>query len=229
MNVPHQLLAQRAGPDVHDRCFELVESVVPAGARVLDIAAGTGAFTARLRDAGYRVTANDLDRSGWGLDPDDLLSVDLNGDDLSALGTGYDAVVAMEIIEHLENPTRFLRTCGSLLAPGGVIVLSTPNTSDRLSRTLFLRSGITYHFTPWSYRDTGHMVVLPPWLLELLVERAGLRVEERQGVAGLSRPVGLKTRLLHAVSRLLSVAMRPDRMWRRRQLESQVLIYLLTR
>lgn len=38
-----------------------------------------------------------------------------------------DVVVSFEVIEHLFNPGEFIRSCGSILFPGGLIVLSCPN------------------------------------------------------------------------------------------------------
>jgi ubiquinone/menaquinone biosynthesis C-methylase UbiE len=49
-------------PGVHAAAFALFQSAGHhPGDRVLDLACGAGAMTARLKDAGYRVTATDLD------------------------------------------------------------------------------------------------------------------------------------------------------------------------
>jgi SAM-dependent methyltransferase len=44
----------------------------------------------------------------------------------SGLG-GFDAVVSTEVIEHLQDPHGFVRDAASLLAPGGQLILTTPN------------------------------------------------------------------------------------------------------
>lgn len=102
---------------------------VPAGARrILEIGCARGATGALLRTRlGARVT-------GLELNPDvahqatahldevivgDFESLDVPGQ--------FDAVIALELFEHLQEPLGFLRKARSLLAPGGRLILSTPN------------------------------------------------------------------------------------------------------
>ncbi len=82
----------------------------------------------------------------------------------------------MEVIEHLENPSKLLRDCRKLLKPGGKILVSTPNVLDSDSRFNYLRKGKLYHFSEESYFATGHMTILPKWLLELLFDKAELKI-----------------------------------------------------
>jgi polyprenyldihydroxybenzoate methyltransferase/3-demethylubiquinol 3-O-methyltransferase len=43
----------------------------------------------------------------------------------------YDAVVASEVIEHVENPALFLEATAGLLKEGGSIFLTTINRTSR--------------------------------------------------------------------------------------------------
>jgi 2-polyprenyl-3-methyl-5-hydroxy-6-metoxy-1,4-benzoquinol methylase len=43
----------------------------------------------------------------------------------------YDAVVASEVIEHVENPALFLQATAGLLKEGGSIFLTTINRTSR--------------------------------------------------------------------------------------------------
>lgn len=48
-------------------------------------------------------------------------------EDLAAAKTSFDVVLALEIIEHVAEPTAFVRDCASLVREGGVLVISTLN------------------------------------------------------------------------------------------------------
>src|SRR6266498_2713922 len=68
----------RAASGLHETCFEIAQSALSPGGRVLDIAAGAGAFTKRLLDAGFEVVANDIDHDAWALNSVQKFSFDLN-------------------------------------------------------------------------------------------------------------------------------------------------------
>jgi len=171
----------RAAEGLHDDCLEMIKNNVVQGADVIDLAAGAGAFSERMVDAGYNVTANDIDEKKWLPTHISKLTLDLNHPLESALPAGkYNAVVAMEVIEHLQNPSKLLEDCKRLVATDGLILLSTPNVMDIDSRLIFLRSGFVFHISPQSFFATGHRIILPAWLLELLIDEAGLDVVEKK-------------------------------------------------
>ncbi|MEI7835778.1 MAG: methyltransferase domain-containing protein [Planctomycetota bacterium] len=173
-----------ADPAIHEDAFRLVSSYLKPPGRILDIAAGAGAFASRLRDAGYRVDANDIDVANWRASGMAKTAYDLNQalpQELLAREP-YDLVVAIEIIEHLENPSKFLRDCRSLVKPDGYILLSTPNVTNAYSRIAFFVRAQFRWMTPHDYHESGHMTLLPHWLLELILSATGLKTIDRRFV-----------------------------------------------
>ncbi len=72
----------------------------------------------------------------------DFVQLDFNDPQFDRkLAQGFDLITSVEVIEHLENPTAFLRSVERLLSPGGVAILTTPNVENIPGRLKFLRSG----------------------------------------------------------------------------------------
>ena len=56
-----------------------------------------------------------------------LRSLNFARDDKS----GYDIVLALEIIEHVDNPAEFIKNCAKALKPGGILIMSTLNRTPQ--------------------------------------------------------------------------------------------------
>src|SRR5690606_21239329 len=50
---------------------------------------------------------------------------------LAASGAQFDAVLALEIVEHVADPAGFFAACSQLLRPGGLLIASTLNRSPQ--------------------------------------------------------------------------------------------------
>jgi len=171
------------GGAVHDTVMEVVGRTVSPGGRVLDVACGPGALSQRLHAEGFSVVAADAFPEVFTLHSE-IPFVEMNVEKEWSCVTGpFDAVVAVEIIEHCENPYLFVRKCYSVLAPDGVLVLTTPNAAHYTSRIMFLLSGVFELYSPKSFSSrtlSGNGAVLPPhihaytgWMIRSNLERAG--------------------------------------------------------
>lgn len=105
-----------------------------AGLRVLDIGCGGGLISEPLARMGAQVT---------GIEPKEAnikaamahsepqgLGIDYRVatvEDLVAAGETFDAVVCLEVVEHVPDVGAFLKSCAALVRPGGIMVLSTIN------------------------------------------------------------------------------------------------------
>jgi len=108
------------------------------GRRVLDIACGEGYGAAALQKAGAaHVIGVDVSqdaclhaRKRYGLDVRSG-----SAEQIPLPDSSVDVVVSFETIEHVRDPGRFLDECARVLAPGGRLVISTPDKevyTDRL-------------------------------------------------------------------------------------------------
>ncbi len=176
---------------LHESMFAFLEKHVHSGASVLDAGAGYGAMSLRLHEAGYRVEACDADISDWQVSQVPVWELDFNRD-LPDATKKYDAIIAVEVIEHLENPRKFLRDCGRLLGPGGKLLFSTPNVLSIDSRRIFVTTGHFFSFRRNSIAESGHSTILPYWLLEEMMGLGGYRILERKFMKSKFRRPGYK-------------------------------------
>jgi hypothetical protein len=149
---------------------------------------------------GMAPLANDADPSRWGVGEVALTNIDLNTNFAGSFaGAEIDAIAAIEIIEHLDNPRGFLRECRSLVPSGGIMFVSTPNVTSAASRGMFLGAGRTVFFARSGPCAGDHITLLPWWILREHAEAAGWEVVET-AFAGRYENLGLKAR----VSRMLA-------------------------
>jgi len=130
----------RALDGTHERVVENALRYVSPGARALDLGAGSGALAERLQTASFRVTAADI-KNYFELNTE-FVELDLNDPAFDQkLAPEFDLITSVEVIEHLENPTAFLRSICRLLKPNGVAILTTPNVENVPARLKFLLGG----------------------------------------------------------------------------------------
>ncbi|MCW3057889.1 MAG: SAM-dependent methyltransferase [Solirubrobacterales bacterium] len=113
--------------------------------RWLDIGCGRGDLLRKVRDEWEPASLTGIDPIDW-LDAD--LSADVSFHTMAAEDAGQlpiaDRVLLIEVIEHLESPWSALRQAARLVAPGGRLVVSTPNLATLRNRLeLALRGNLT--------------------------------------------------------------------------------------
>lgn len=178
-----------AAPGLHEAAATLLGAAAANDARVLEFGAGSGAMSLRLSDLGFDITASDLFAESFKPAHVPFVAADLNGAFAAQWPRGFDAVMALEIIEHLENPRQVLRQIRALLPLGGQLVLSTPNIANPVSQALFLRSGQFQWFRDVDYREQGHITPLSPWVLEKALQEAGFAIRDERAVSSPFRRV----------------------------------------
>src|SRR5689334_23289424 len=146
-------LAIHAHAAIHEKVGRIAATSLRPGACVLDLAAGSGAMCLRLKDLGFVPTACDLVPENFRLHGEvDFFEMDLNQRFPDCFHTAFDCVIAIEIIEHIENPRQFLRKCFNALQPNGLLILSTPNIGSPAARAAYVRTGEFRWFGDRNYR-----------------------------------------------------------------------------
>jgi len=172
-----------------DRVLDLLDAIDWSGnARLADVGAGNGyfsqAFGERLRrrglDPAARIAACDVVPEAFAYTPVRCRPIGADGrlpfDDAS-----FDAVVAIEVVEHVENQFAFLRELARIARPGATVVVTTPNTLNANSRLRALTQGFPLLFDPLPLAGgdvrhlSGHIHPIGPYFLALAALRAGLR------------------------------------------------------
>ena len=180
---PVRLAYIRDQVDQHWQCDEHVFKPLE-GKTALDVGCGAGLLAEPLTRLGAKVTAIDaapeliaaaqLHARGQGLEIDYRVST------VEKLKGNFDLVTSMEVIEHVANPQTFVRALAARLAPGGLLILSTPNKTA-LSRLLMVGAAEAFGAIPKGTHDFDKFIG-PDRMKQLLLD-AGLTCIDLEGIA----------------------------------------------
>jgi 2-polyprenyl-6-hydroxyphenyl methylase/3-demethylubiquinone-9 3-methyltransferase len=154
------------------------------GKRALDVGCGAGLLAEPLARLGADVTGVDAapeniaaaqaHAGGMGL------AIDYHTGELESLALDqFDLVTSMEVLEHVADKAAFLAQLAGHLAPGGLLVLSTPNRTPQ-SRLLMVGAAEAIGAIPGGTHDWNDFVT-PAELRDLLAE-TGLAMGEARGI-----------------------------------------------
>jgi len=135
----------------HEAIHETVENILknePRG-KILDVPAGEGALSLRLRNLGFDVSCCDLYTEIFKLPDAEIKRGNLDAK-LPYADKSFDYVVCVEGLEHIENPANAMREFSRLLKENGTLIVSVPNIMNIEERLKWLFSGYTSHFKPLS-------------------------------------------------------------------------------
>lgn len=155
------------------------------GKSALDMGCGAGLLCEPLARLGAQVSGFDAaseniavarhhaEQSG--------LTITYSQGGVEALGDAqFDLVTSLEVIEHVNDPQSFVRGLADALAPGGLMILSTPNRTN-LSHLALITVGESIGGIPKGTHDWNKF--LTPEELSDMVQSAGLKVIDSTGLS----------------------------------------------
>jgi SAM-dependent methyltransferase len=130
------------------------------GARLLEIGSGLGHLIGQLEDT-FKTYGMDINR--WAVKESKTVVEKTalqtaSAEEIPFADGAFDIVIIKHIVEHLPNPEKAIAEISRVIAPGGTLILATPNLDSLLK--------------PWKgekwigYQDPTHISLQPPsvWL-----------------------------------------------------------------
>ena len=168
-------LIMHCAPGTHEAALSLLLRHNVPRTSVLDLASGSGAMLARLRDIGFtQLHAVERNVERFQLGGISPLAIDLNSEFCGKFDRSFALITALEIIEHLDSPRHFLLQVRALLQDGGCLLLTTPNVSNWIGRVKFLLSGELRWFEEAQYHKMRHISPITDVQMRLMLNEVGL-------------------------------------------------------
>ncbi|MEM6594814.1 MAG: bifunctional 2-polyprenyl-6-hydroxyphenol methylase/3-demethylubiquinol 3-O-methyltransferase UbiG [Pseudomonadota bacterium] len=156
------------------------------GLRILDIGCGGGLLAEPMARLGADVVGADAaerniavaqvhaEQSGLEIDYRHTTA-----EALAEAGEQFDAVLNMEVVEHVVDPLAYLTACQQLLKPGGIMICSTINRNPKSYLAAIIGAEHVMRWLPKGTHDWNKFIT-PDELFDLLKE-AGLDPVDRTG------------------------------------------------
>lgn len=157
------------------------------GLRILDVGCGGGLVCEPLARLGAEIVGLDATEDSIGVArahaAESGLAIDYRfetAEALAAAGEAFDAVLALEVVEHVTDPAAFVATCASMVRPGGAMALSTLNRSPNGFLLGVVAAEYVLRWLPRGTHDWKRFV--KPSELAAMLRAAGLRLTDLRGL-----------------------------------------------
>lgn len=158
------------------------------GLRILDIGCGGGILTEALAGRGATMTGADMASEAIAVAKTHAkaakLAIDYRVADIETVaesGQTFDAVIAMEIVEHVADLAVFIGAAARCVRPGGALALSTLNRTARSFLLGIIAAEYVLRLVPKGTHDWKKFV--RPSELARHLRAAGMTLDDMQGIA----------------------------------------------
>lgn len=173
-------LAERANTGLHAHVLGRINDIHPGhDAVILDVGCGSGAFLAKLREQGYEQLIGIDIAPPAPFDGIRFIEADFDQCETGLPDASITIATAIEVIEHVENIGTLLAELHRVLAPGGRVLLTTPNVHSVEARVRFLLNDQLKQFD--AIGDPTHVYPVFRFPFERLLARHRFTVVECWG------------------------------------------------
>lgn len=172
--------------------FDIQDDILPcSNLDILDVGCGGGLITSPLCKLNGIVTGIDALQSNIDIAMQYASAQDLNiqyfkstveelvySDDLNK--KQYDVVLCLEVMEHLDNPSDFVKNLASLVKPDGMIIISTINRTVKAYMLAILMAEYVLSWIPKSTHD--HSKFLKPSEIYSMFNNNNMEIKELKGL-----------------------------------------------
>ena len=141
------------------------------GGRLLEIGSGLGHLVGQLEDS-FETYGMDINQ--WAVKAsrsviEKTVLQTANAQEIPFAGDTFGVIIIKHIVEHLPNPEKAIEEIGRVTAPGGILILATPNLDSLLK--------------PWKgekwigYQDPTHISLEPPSVWLDWIKRSGFSIK----------------------------------------------------
>ncbi len=174
--------------------------------RILDLGCSSGLLSERLRRMGHHVVGIDVnDIDGVRERTDAFVQADLNEGIPSEVGSGYDIVLAADVLEHVVNPGALMSQVRNVLAPSGTALFCVPNIAHWYPR---FRSTLgMFDYDQRGILDSTHLRFFTRRSLVKLIARQGFAIRRIEPIGLPLDALGVEStraRTVRLTDRLLS-------------------------
>lgn len=165
---------------------QILRANIAPGAHILDLGCGAGFIAIPLVRKGYAVKGIDISENSLAVArqhaPPGLAVSFVKGNvsELREDSASYDAVLMMDLLEHLERPEEAIRQASRVLKPGGLLIFHTFNRTVFSYLVAVKGIGILCRDPPKNIHV--HRLFIKPKELRRMCAGAGLKVNEFIGI-----------------------------------------------
>ncbi len=162
---------------IFNNTLKELENLLPAKGKILDVGCGKGAFLIQAKERGWEAC---------GLEPNfdaaaklkQSHGIEVRSDDFfetSYLKESFQVIALWDLLEHTPEPIVWFNRCRKLLAPGGLLLIATPNHHsllDGLAHFVWKISGQKLSFMLDKLYTVDHTLYLTDSTLGELFKKA---------------------------------------------------------